>query len=161
MGVGEYGDLFWDLAPSMVYAAGTEFHARIYVANITDVDRQYMLMATVSREDQVLSEFPVTVDGAAWFTVEANNVVSLPGAMTVDYSDAVLTLSLYEKESNQVTDSIFTALTSQGTQYFPQLPGLPQLPTGATADMMSPLMTLVVLMMVMMMLSSVMKGAAK
>lgn len=160
MGVGKYGDLFWDVAPSMVYTAGAEFHARIYVANITDVDRQYMLMATVSREDQALSEFPVTVDGASWFTVEANNVVSLPGAMTVDYTDAVLTLSLYERESNEATDSVFTVLGSQGTQYFPQLPGLPQLPAGA-ADMMSPLTTLIMLVVVMMMLSGMMKGAVE
>lgn len=160
MGVGEYGDLFWNLAPSMIFAGGAEFHARIYVANTTAVDRDYMLMATVSRDSQVLSEFPVTVDGAVWFTVEAGSVVSLPGAMTVDYTDAVLTLNLYERERSEIADSISTVLTSQGTEYLPQLPGLPQLPAGA-ADMMSPLMSLVALMMVMMMLSSMMKGATE
>ena len=160
MGIGKYGDLFWNVAPSMVYAGGAEFHARIYVANTTAVDREYMLLATVSRDSQVLSEFPVTVDGAAWFSVAAGSVVSLPGAMTVDYTDAALTLSLYERETNEVTDSVSTVLTSQGTEYFPLLPGLPQLPAGA-ADMISPLMSLIALIMVMMMLSSMMRGVAK
>jgi len=159
VGTGKYGDLFWNLAPSMVYAAGMEFHARIYVANTTGVDREYMLMATVSRGEQVLSEFPVTVDGAAWFSVGAGDVVSLPGAMTVDYSDAVLTLSLHERATGEVTDSISTVLISQEGQYYPLLPALPQLVTEAASDMMSPLITLVTLMTVMMMLSGVMKGA--
>ena len=160
MGTGKYGDLFWSLAPSMVYAGGAEFHARIYVANTTEIDRQYMLMASVSRDSQVLAEFPVTVDGASWFTVEAGSVESLPGALTLDYTDAVLTLNLYEKETNEITDSVATVLTSQGTEHFPQLPGLPQLPAGAT-DMMSPLTSLIALVMVMMMLSGMIRGAAK
>lgn len=160
MGIGKYGDLFWSLAPSMVYTGGVEFHARIYVANTTAVDCDYMLMASVSRDSQVLSEFPVTVDGAAWFSVAAGSVVSLPGAMTVDYTDAVLTLNLYEKETNEITDSVATVLTSQGTEYFPLLPGLPQLPASA-ADMMSPLMSLIALVMVMMMLSGMTRGVAK
>ena len=161
MGTGKYGDLFWNLAPSMAYATGAEFHARIYVANTTDVDREYMLMAAVSKDDQVLSEFPVTVDGAAWFSVGAGDVVSLPGAMTVDYSDVVLTLNLYERQTSDITDSVSTVLLSQESQYFPLLPALPQLVTGAASDMMSPLITLVTLMTVMMMLSGVTKGAGE
>jgi len=161
MGTGKCGDLFWNLDPSMVYLAGTEIHARVYVANTTDVERQYMLMASISRENQVLSEFPITVDGAAWFSVGAGDVVSLPGALMVDYSDVVLTLSLYERESNEITDSIYTTLTSQGTEYFPQLPSLSQIPTGVSGDVMSPIMTLMALMMVMMMLSGTMKGATE
>ena len=161
MGTGKYGDLFWNLAPSMVHTAGMEFHARIYVANTTEVDREYMLMAAVLRNEQVLSEFPVTVDGAAWFSVGAGDVVSLPGAMTVDYSDALLTLNLYEKATGDNTDSIATVLVGQESQYYPLLPALPQMVTGAASDMMSPLITLVTLMMVMMMLSGVTKGATE
>jgi hypothetical protein len=157
--VGKYGDLFWNLAPSMVHTAGAEFHVRIYVANTTGIDREYMLMATVSRDEQVLSEFPVTVDGGAWFSVGAGDVVSLPGAMTVDYSNAVLTLNLYERATGEITDSISTVLINQESQYYPLLPALPQLVTEAASDMMSPLITLVTLMTVMMMLSGVMKGA--
>jgi hypothetical protein len=156
--VGTYGDLFWNLAPSMVHMAGAEFHVRIYVANTTGIDREYMLMAIVSRDEQVLSEFPVTVDGAAWFSVGAGDVVSLPGAMTVDYSDAVLTLNLYERVTGEITDSISTVLLSQESQYYPLLPALPQMVSEAASDMMSPLVTLVTLMTVMMMLSGVMKG---
>lgn len=161
MGVGNHGDLFWNVPPSMVYAAGTEFHARIYVANTTEADREYMLMATVSREGQVLSEFPVTVDGAAWFSVGAGDVVGLPGAMTVDYSDVTLTLNLHERVTGEVTDSVTSALVSQESQSYPLLPALPQLVTDAASDMMSPLITLATLMMVMTMLSGAMKEAGE
>ena len=140
--VGEYGDVFWNLPPSMVYMAGSEIHCRIYVANATDIDREYLLMAALARNGQVINEFPIRVDEAAWFSVQANSVVSLPGALVLDYSDAVLTVNLYERETNEVTDSVSTALTSAGTANLPVLPGIP-----APSDMSS-LMNLLVMFVV-------------
>lgn len=147
--VGEYGDLFWSLEPSLLYAAGTEVFARIYVANVTDVDREYMLMAKITRGENVLSEFVVKVDDMAWFEVEANNVITLPGSLTAAYSDAALTLELYERLTGEVTDSVSTALYSQGTQYLPALPGLPGVQAGFD---MSSIMNLMLIMMVMVMM---------
>ncbi len=33
---GSLGDIFWDLAPAIVYSSGAELGATIYVANPTD-----------------------------------------------------------------------------------------------------------------------------
>jgi len=142
--VGEYGDIFWTLHSSLVYAAGSEISARVYVANITDTEREYMIMATVSREETVLAEFPVTVDGRSWFTVEADSVVTLPGALKVSHTDAVLTLSLYERETGEITDSVSTALTGAGTQALPVLPGIP---AAEGLDIGSLVMVVVMIMM--------------
>ena len=109
---GELGNIFWDPPPWIVYSAGYDLGCTIYVANPTDVDREYMMMASLTRNGEVVSEFPIRVDEAAWFSVEANNVVNLPGALVLDYTDAALTVSLYERETNEITDSVSTALTS-------------------------------------------------
>jgi hypothetical protein len=128
--VGELGDIFWSLPPALTYVAGSEIHCRIYVANPTDVDRNYMMMARLSRGDEVLAEFPIKVDQAAWFPVEAGSVISLPGALVLSYSDVALTVYLYEEETNEITDMVSTALSSAGTAQLPILPGLPQIPAG-------------------------------
>lgn len=159
MSVGQYGDLFWNLQPSLVYVAGTEIPVRVYVANLTDEEREYMIMAEISREGVVLAEFPLRVDEAAWFIVEAQNVVGLPGMITSDYSDAVLTLKLYERETGSVIDSIFTALTTKGTEYLPLLPGLPGIPgaPAPTTDIMSMMITMMIVVMMMGMMTKAMK----
>jgi hypothetical protein len=145
--VGGYGDIFWSLSPSMTYVAGSEIHCRIYVANPTDVDREYMIMASLTRNGEVLSEFPIKVDEVAWFSVEANNVVSLPGALVLDYTDVALTVSLYERETNEITDSVSAALTSAGTVNLPVLPGIPTT-SSETSDIMSVLMMFMMVMMI-------------
>jgi hypothetical protein len=154
--VGEYGDIFWSLPPSVTYVAGSEIHCRIYVANPTDADREYMLLATLSRNGQVISEFPITVDEAAWFSVQANNVVSLPGALVLEYTDAALTVNLYERQTNEIADSVSAALTSAGTERLPVLPGIPAVPTD-----MSNLMNLLVMFMVIVMMTTMMTRAVE
>lgn len=150
---GEYGDLFWTLEPSLMYVAGTEIFVRIYVANVTDADREYMLMAKVIRGDTELSEFPVKVDDKAWFEVEAENVVSLPCSLVVDYTDAALVLELYERSTSEITDSVVTGLYSAGTQNLPMLPGIP----GVGFDIGS-IMNLMLIMMVMVMMMKMVTG---
>jgi len=145
--VGDYGDVFWTLEPSLMYVAGTEIFVRIYVANPTDTDREYMLMAVASSGDQELSEFTVKVDDKSWFEVEAESVISLPGALVVDYTDVALTLYLYERSTGKITDSVATALSSRGTEYLPILPGLPS----AGFDISS-IMNLMLVMVVMVMM---------
>lgn len=124
---GTYGDVMWSLGSVVPYIPDTEIPVRLYVANLTDVDREYMLMVSVSSADTVLSEFTFKIDGAAWFTVNANDVVSLPGSIVSDYTDVVLTLQLFERESGIITDSVSTVLivTPGEEQYLPVLPGLP------------------------------------
>lgn len=155
--VGEYGDVFWSLTPSVVYVAGTELYVRIYAANPTDIDREYMLMAQVSSAGQVITEFPVKVDEGTWFEVEAGSVVSLPGVLLVGYTDVALTLNLYEKEQNDVVDSVSTALTSAGTAGLPALPGIPGIPTDTISNILNMMIMLVVVIMMMKMMTKVTK----
>lgn len=150
---GEYGDVFWTLEPVTVYVAGTQIYARIYVGNPTDIDREYLLMATVIRGGALISEFPIKVDDGTWFWVTAGNVVTLPGAFEVAYTDVVLTLNLYERVQNDIVDSVLTALTSTGTG------GLPFPPTPpVVGDMLSMMITMMIVVMMMQMMSKAMKG---
>lgn len=155
---GEYGDVFWTLEPVTIYAPGTQIYTRVYVGNTTDVDREYLLMATVSRANVMLTEFPVIVDNVIWFEVESNRAISLPGVFVIDYTDAILTLNLYEKEQNDIVDSVFTALTSAGTEelIFPPIPEAPE-PT----DIIRSMLPLIAILMVMMMLGMMAKESAK
>ncbi len=150
---GVYGDVFWTLEPVTVYVAGTQIYARIYVGNPTDIDREYLLMATVIRGSTVISEFPIKVDDGTWFWVTAGNVVTLPGAFEVAYTDAILTLNLYERVENDIVDSVLTALTSTGTGGLP----FPPVPPGVD-DMLSMMITMMIVVMMMQMMSKAMKG---
>ena len=42
---GQLGDIFWDLAPWITYAAGYDLGCNIFVANPTDTVKEYALMA--------------------------------------------------------------------------------------------------------------------
>lgn len=127
--VGRYGDLFIDLPPTISYAPGTELVCQIYVANPTDADREYMLMITVATtEGKSLAEYPVKVDDGLWFPVGANDVLGLPGAVACEYSDAIATFNLYERESGEITDSTSVVLVSAGTDLSTPTPPLPFLP---------------------------------
>lgn len=53
---GELGDIFWDLAPWINYQPGYDLGCSIYVANPTDTEKEYALMARLSRSEAVLSE---------------------------------------------------------------------------------------------------------
>lgn len=162
---GEYGDLFWNLQIALQYLAGSEIHCILYVANVTDTDREYMLMATASLAGAPLAEYPITVDGLSWFTVEAQSTVRLPGSIRIGYTDCILTLSLYEKESNAITDSVSVALTSYG----PLLPEPPPLPTLPDLPYTGPVPTapiddwmgIIMMVMVLMMVGTMMKGVTK
>lgn len=157
--VGEYGDLFWDLSPSLAYVAGTEVFAHFYVANNTDTDREYMLAGVLSRGETILGEFTIKVNDKAWFEVEAESVVRLPGAMVLSYSDAALTVNLLERETGEITDSVVVALTTQGTQYWPTLPGLPGAPGGTDiSSIMNMMIMLIVVVMMMKMMMNVVGG---
>ncbi|GAH17057.1 unnamed protein product [marine sediment metagenome] len=128
LGGGVYGDVFWNLMPSVMYVPGTELPCTVYVANPTDEDREYMLALVISSGGTTIAEYPIRVDDETWFPVEANSVVSLPGALLLGYSDVALTMSLYEKEQNKVVDTVSTALTTTGTSGLPELPDVPAFP---------------------------------
>ena len=67
---GELGNIFWDLPPWIVYAAGYDLGCTIYVANPTDTEKEYALMSRLSSNETVISEEAVKVFGYAWFKVD-------------------------------------------------------------------------------------------
>ena len=109
---GTLGDIFWDLAPAIVYTSSAELGATIYVANPTDEEKEYALMARLSSDDTVISEESVRVFGAAWFKVDPGEFIRLHGAFRFDDTDAVLSLLLIEKETGEIADAISTFLVS-------------------------------------------------
>ena len=117
---GTYGDVFWSLMPSTVYVATTELPCTVYVANPTDEDREYMLSLAVWRDGSVITEYTVRVDDLVWFPVDADSVISLPGALVVGYSDAALVMSLFERERGEVVDVVSVALTSSVSAGLPE-----------------------------------------
>jgi len=112
---GARGDIFWDLAPWLVYTAGYDIGCSIYVANPTETPQEYTLMARLVSGTTVISEETLPVFGHTWFTVESGDFVDLRGSLRFDYSNAVLTVQLIEKETEEVIDSVATILIAPGT----------------------------------------------
>jgi len=164
LGGGVYGDVFWNLMPSVVYVPGTELPCTVYVANPTDEDREYMLALVISSAGATIAEYSIKVDDQTWFPVEANSVIGLPGALLLGYSDVALTMSLYEKEQNEIIDTVSTALTTAGTSGLPDLPDVPAFPEfpglpPTTGFDIGSIMGLMITMMIVVMMMKMMTGA--
>ncbi len=172
---GVYGDVFWNLMPSTIYVAGTELPCTVYVANPTDEDREYMLSIAVWRNGSVITEYSVRVDNIVWFPVDADSVISLPGALVVGYSDVALVMSLYEREQGDVVDVVSVALTSTGAAGLPGLPGepgetgelplLPPFPGYTPGDpvgsSLSSMISMIITVMMLVMMMKMMMGMTK
>ena len=109
---GSLGDIFWDLAPAIVYSSVSELGATIYVANPTDEAKEYALMARLSSDDTVISEESVRVFGSAWFKVDPGDFIRLHGAFAFEETDVALTLLLIERETGEMTDAVSSYLVS-------------------------------------------------
>ena len=149
---GQLGDIFWDLAPYIAYSPGFDIGCNIYVANPTDTAKEYALMATLSRDTTKISEEALPVFGYTWFTVDPGDFITLRGAIRFADTNAVLIVSLMEKETGLETDSVATTLVAPSTSALPPAwPGVP----GTTTDwssmlgMMLPMLMFVMLGMVM------------
>ncbi len=158
---GSLGDLFWDLAPLIVYAAGYDLGCNIYVANPTDTEKEYALMARLSQDATVISDEAVPVFGHAWFKVEPGDFVTLKGALRFVQSNADLTLSLVERESGEAIDTVVTRLVEQTTSSLP--PGWPGSGggTGTTTIDWSSMMSGMMPMLMFVMLGMVMASALR
>jgi len=146
---GELGNIFWDLPPWIVYAAGYDLGCTIYVANPTDTEKEYALMSRLSSNETVISEEAVKVFGYAWFKVDPKDFVRLRGALRSDESDVVLSVLLVERETQEIADSVSTSLVAPAVSTLPPTwPGTPGT-TGTTGfdwslmlGMMFPIMML-------------------
>jgi len=137
---GKRGDIFWDLPPWMIYSPGFDVGCSIYIANPTEEEQEYALMATLSREGRLISESALPVFGYAWFTVEPRDFVRLRGAFRFDETDCDLTVHLIERETEEAVDSVTTRLASAtAAAAYPPWPGSPGTP-GASTDWMSALL---------------------
>jgi len=149
---GQLGDIFWDLAPYIAYSPGFDIGCNIYVANPTDTAKEYALMATLSRDTTKISEEALPVFGYTWFIVDPGDFITLRGAIRFADTNAVLTVSLVEKETGQETDSVATTLVAPSTSALP--PAWPGTTTTTTTwssmlGMMMPMLMFVMLGMVM------------
>src|SRR3972149_8105433 len=109
---GALGDIFWDLSPWITYEPGYDLGCSIYVANPGDTEKEYALMARLSREGAVISEEVLPVFGFSWFKVAPGDFIRLKGALRFDESDSELAVLLVGKETEEVTDSVGTLLAS-------------------------------------------------
>ncbi|MFC2005668.1 hypothetical protein ACFLVG_01745 [Chloroflexota bacterium] len=146
---GELGNIFWDLPPWNVYAAGYDLGCTIYVANPTDTEKEYTLMSRLSSNETVISEEAVKVFGFAWFKVDPKDFIRLRGALRSDESDVILSVVLVERETEQVADSVSTSLVAPAVSTLPPTwPGSPDTSGTTTFDwssiltMMFPIMML-------------------
>ena len=124
--MGELGDIFWDLSPWVVYSPGYDVGCSIYVANPTEVEKEYALMAQLSSNDTLISEEALPVFGHTWFTVAPGDFIRLYGAFRFEETDVDLVVLLVERETEEVTDLISTRLVGPSVSALPPTwPGAP------------------------------------
>jgi hypothetical protein len=141
---GKLGDIFWDLAPWIVYSPGYDLGCRIYVANPTGAEKEYALMARLARNETLISEEALPVFGCTWFKVAPGDFVVLQGALRFDESDANLYVLLVERETQEATDAVATALVAPTTAALP--PAWPGAPGTTGFDWSSVLMAMMPVM---------------
>jgi len=146
---GELGDIFWDLAPWITYEPGYDLGCSIYVANPADTEKEYALMARLSRDAVVISEEVLPVFGYSWFKVDPGDFVRLKGALRFDESDSELAILLIERETEEVSDSVVTVLVSPTAAGAlpPSWPGTGSTPGTSGSDWSSMLMMMLPVMM--------------
>ena len=159
---GELGNIFWDLPPWIVYAPGYDLGCTIYVANPTDTEKEYTLMSRLSSNETVISEEAVKVFGFAWFKVGPKDFVRLRGALRSDDSDAILSVVLVERETEQIADSVSTSLVAPVVSTLPPTwPGSPDTSETTTFDWSSILTMMFPIMMLGVVASAVKPGKEK
>ncbi|MFC1593281.1 hypothetical protein ACFL4C_04640 [Candidatus Omnitrophota bacterium] len=133
---GSQGDVFWDLAPTILYSPGSELGCVIYVANPTDEAKEYLLMSRLSVDGTVVAEEAVKVFGHAWFSVDPGEFIKLLGALKFDESDVIMSVMLIERTGEEIADSVSTYLVSPEAASIPGWPGVwPGGPSLASTDM--------------------------
>ncbi len=152
---GELGNIFWDLPPWIVYAAGYDLGCTIYVANPTDTEKEYALMSRLLSNETVISEEAVKVFGYAWFKVDPKDFIRLRGALRSDESDVVLSVLLVERETQEIADSVSTNLVAPAVSTLP--PTWPGTTTGTTGFDWSSLMAMMLPIMMLGIVASTMK----
>jgi len=158
---GKLGDIFWDLSPWIVYAAGFDLGCNVYVANPTDTEKEYALMARLTQDTTVISEEALPVFGYTWFKVDPGDFVRLHGALRFSESDVDLAVLLIERETEEITDSVSTRLVAPTATTTPSLPPTWPGATGATGYDWSSLMGTMLPVMMLAVMGMVMVSSVK
>lgn len=138
MMAGQMGDIFWDLPPWLIYTPGYDIGCSIYVANHSDEEKEYALIAKLSRDTTMLSDEALPVFGFTWFKVEPHDFIRLYGALRFAESDCDVTILLVERETEEIADSVATRLVAPTSSTLP--PSWPGAPGGSGTDWASMLM---------------------
>jgi len=154
---GTLGDIFWDLPPWIIYIPGSDIGGVIFVANPTDVVREYALESRLLSERAVISEESVTVFGHSWFKVEPGGIVRLHGAFRFENTNVALILSLIERETDEATDTVSTFLAQPAAAPAPLWPRWPGAPIDGQAPVVSPDWSFMQLLLIMPMLAMVIR----
>jgi len=154
------GDIFWNLAPWIGYAAGYDLGCSIYVANPTDQPQEYVLMAKLTNGTTVISEEALPVFGYTKFTVDPGDFIELEGALRFTDSNAVLTVNLVDPATGEVIDSVATMLIAPNTTTASLPPAWPGTSATGTTDwssMLGFMMPVLMFVMLGMVISSAFK----
>ena len=143
----EIGDIFWDLAPWLTYQPGYDLGCSIYVANTSDTEKEFSLIARLTQGSVVISEEALPVFGNSWFKVAPGDFVRLKGALRFDDSDCELSILLVERETEEITDSVVTVLVCAASAgALP--PAWPGTSTSTTSDMSMMMSMMLPIMMI-------------
>lgn len=108
-----YGRIFWNLSVRTQYLLGFELGCRIIIANTTNKARSYLVKAKTIGSNGVIAEGIVLINGEQWFTLEAGQTLELLGSLTLDVTDCLLELDLYENTADEVVSNCVTYLYPQ------------------------------------------------
>ena len=112
----EYGNITWNLGLRTECLPGVELGCMLTVINRCSVERTFMIKArTIAENGAIMTEQDVLVDAGLWFTLERDQVVVLPGSLTLDRTDCLLELVLFEKSENEIVSNCVTLLYSGET----------------------------------------------
>lgn len=151
---GARGDIFWNLAPWIVYAAGYDLGCTLKIANPGDQTQEYALMAELTSGATIISEESLPVFGHAKFTVDPGDFIELEGALRFNSSNAVFTVKLMDPDTGEVIDSVATMLMAPSTSTASLPPAWPSttstgnLDWGSLLEWMLPVVMLAVVGMI-------------
>ncbi len=155
----ELGDIFWGMAPYVTYIAGAEIGVTIYVANPSDEDKEYSLLARLhDANGQLILEEAIPIYGYAWFPVSAGDFVKIQAELQYEVSNVILTVVLVERSTGTEVNSVSTYLIAPIASQVPPAWG----GTGVTTGFdMSSMMMFMMMIMMMAMVTSSFKGNNK
>lgn len=150
--VGQYGYIYCDIPRYMYYRAGDEIRARLWVGNVTDIERTFMIRTRLIKSNRILSEGVIKVNDTSWFTLEPYESAEVTGSIVAESSDAILLMELIDRSGDIVASSFTNLITPAQIQYTGPQPIQP------APDITSQIFQLLLLVSIMSMTSTMIRG---